>query len=163
MEDAKSSEDNAVDVYIRDRRELLTSLLSGVIAKFSADVAVIVWSYDNSWLHEVKTLVRNGDLGVLIGPTMLEMTWPQMKKLRVLNLTDVLPAEVPRVKGKLKKVRISHLPNGIGLLRNLRKLNLSGNHLKSVPEDISALSHLVHLNLSNNFVTSIPHQEAIFA
>jgi Leucine-rich repeat (LRR) protein len=50
------------------------------------------------------------------------------------------------------------VPTYIGLLQNLRSLNLFCNSLTSIPSELGLLQNLKTLNLSNNFLTSIPSE-----
>jgi Leucine-rich repeat (LRR) protein len=48
------------------------------------------------------------------------------------------------------------LPESISLLKYLKILNLSGNHLKLIPESIGKLTKLERLDLSNNDIKELP-------
>jgi hypothetical protein len=54
--------------------------------------------------------------------------------------------------------RIKNLPNGIGNLTNLQKLDLSFNQLTSLPIELSNLKNLQTLNLANNLLTILPNE-----
>jgi len=48
------------------------------------------------------------------------------------------------------------LPSDIGLLTNLRSLDLHGNKLTTIPPEIGELQNLTRLNISNNIITKLP-------
>jgi Leucine-rich repeat (LRR) protein len=52
--------------------------------------------------------------------------------------------------------KLTSLPESIGLLRNLEVLNLTANELLSLPNAIGSLARLRELNLSSNRITSLP-------
>lgn len=62
---------------------------------------------------------------------------------------------------QLKKLELTHMdlqeiPEEIGNLVNLEELDLSVNHLSKLPESIGNLKNLVKLNLLNNKLTELP-------
>ncbi len=83
-----------------------------------------------------------------------------------LGLTDVPPATFALshlrtlILGNTKPRfanRIQHLPNEIGLLNNLVKLDLSGNRLRELPQNINQLTKLSLLSLRSNEFSILPH------
>ena len=52
--------------------------------------------------------------------------------------------------------QLTNIPESIGQLTHLQKLNLSGNRLTSLPESIGQLSHLQELCLLGNRITNLP-------
>ncbi|MHA1473730.1 MAG: leucine-rich repeat domain-containing protein [Promethearchaeota archaeon] len=56
----------------------------------------------------------------------------------------------------LKNFGLSSLPENIGDLKFLIRLDLNGNKLKSLPESIGNLKLLTNLDISNNKLTSLP-------
>ena len=52
--------------------------------------------------------------------------------------------------------KLTSLPNSIGNLSNLTHLNLSHNKLVKLPESMGNLSNLTHLGLNNNQLMSLP-------
>ena len=72
--------------------------------------------------------------------------------------------QLPECIGEFKQLRVleldcllTSLPNNIGELSNLIKLDLQFNNLASLPESIGNLSNLQTLNLFNNSLTSLPN------
>lgn len=72
--------------------------------------------------------------------------------------------QLPECIGEFKQLRVleldcllTSLPNNIGQLSNLIKLDLQFNNLASLPESIGNLSNLQTLNLFNNSLTSLPN------
>jgi Leucine-rich repeat (LRR) protein len=53
--------------------------------------------------------------------------------------------------------RLTALPDEIGMLKRLRKLDLQGNQLASLPETLSGLRSLAELNLRNNALEALPN------
>jgi len=79
---------------------------------------------------------------------------------------SILPNEIGKLKN-LEKLRISGLvfattlskiPTTIGLLTNLKVLDLSNNRIESLPEEIGNLTKLSKLDLKNNQLTSLPNK-----
>ncbi len=56
----------------------------------------------------------------------------------------------------LKGLKLTCLPNSIGNLKNLQRLELNDNHLNILPESFKDLKKLKYLNLNKNFFTSMP-------
>ena len=52
---------------------------------------------------------------------------------------------------------LTHLPDNIGKLSNLRYLSVANTNLTSLPETLSKLSKLEVLDLSNTHITSEKH------
>lgn len=72
--------------------------------------------------------------------------------------------QLPECIGEFKQLRVleldcllTSLPDSIGQLPNLIKLDLQFNNLESLPESIGNLSNLQVLNLFNNSLTSLPN------
>jgi Leucine-rich repeat (LRR) protein len=57
---------------------------------------------------------------------------------------------------KLHLCRLDKLPKGIGNLKSLRVLDLSGGDLKELSAEISMLKNLSELNLENNKFKEMP-------
>ena len=51
---------------------------------------------------------------------------------------------------------LTQIPDSIGNLKNLEKLNLNGNSITSIPDSIGNLKKLKHLDLGNNYLNSLP-------
>ena len=56
----------------------------------------------------------------------------------------------------LMSLGLAELPDSISQLKQLQRLNLSGNDLSSVPESLGQLKQLRELNLSGNQISSVP-------
>jgi hypothetical protein len=56
----------------------------------------------------------------------------------------------------LSKQELFHIPNEIGLLKNLKRLYLHDNKLKNIPTQIGLLTNLKNLDCSNNKIEIIP-------
>ena len=56
----------------------------------------------------------------------------------------------------LQNNQLTHLPDSIGNLNNIQFLILDKNQLTSIPESIGNLKNLKTLNLNNNQLTSLP-------
>ncbi|XP_067934863.1 uncharacterized protein [Watersipora subatra] len=95
----------------------------------------------------------------------------QLQKLKVLRITgnSVLSIPfglqtVPEVVTKLTSLeeldlsnnRINELPDSLGSLKSLRKLNLSGKPIEVLPESITSLSSLEELDLSWCKINQLP-------
>jgi Leucine-rich repeat (LRR) protein len=53
---------------------------------------------------------------------------------------------------------IKQIPKEIGLLYNLRRLDLNDNKIKRIPKEIGQLHNLIRLNLNNNKIKKIPKE-----
>ncbi|XP_042590691.1 leucine-rich repeat-containing protein 18-like [Cyprinus carpio] len=91
--------------------------------------------------------------------------------LRLLDLhsnhLEQVPAAISRLqnlqKPRHRLLRLSAacktptgLPHELGLLRNLRTLNLGMNRIESLPPSVAALKELQELGLFNNLLTNLP-------
>jgi Leucine-rich repeat (LRR) protein len=56
----------------------------------------------------------------------------------------------------LSELELSTLPEALGQLTNLQKLNLSGNQLTTLPESLGQLTNLQLLYLFDNQLTTLP-------
>ncbi|MFX0170824.1 MAG: leucine-rich repeat domain-containing protein [Candidatus Hodarchaeota archaeon] len=56
---------------------------------------------------------------------------------------------------------LREIPDTIGQLTNLKKLDLTGNLLTSLPKSIGGLSQLEVLNLSLNHIQKLPESIAV--
>jgi len=79
--------------------------------------------------------------------------------LKFKRLTS-LPESIGNLKSlkrlNLESNRFTSLPESIGNLKSLKKLNLEDNGLTSLPESIGNLEDLEELNLKENNLTSLP-------
>ncbi|MBO1349858.1 MAG: leucine-rich repeat domain-containing protein [Hormoscilla sp. GUM202] len=79
--------------------------------------------------------------------------------LNKLDLTEV-PEAIGQLanlqKLELKENQITNLPEAIGQLVNLRVLNVRGNQITSLPEAIGRLVKLQVLDISENQITNLP-------
>ncbi len=57
----------------------------------------------------------------------------------------------------LENLNLSKLPESIGVLTTLEKLELSNNNLTSLPDGFGGLKPLKYLHISNNKLTSLPN------
>jgi len=73
----------------------------------------------------------------------------QKEALLILFTTEVLT---------IKNKRLTALPQEIGKLTNLKKLNLSINKLETLPREIAGLVNLEYLNLSDNEISTLPKE-----
>ena len=69
---------------------------------------------------------------------------------------DDLPIEEGKYHLKLKNKSLKEIPNCIGHLINLEKIDLSYNQLINIPESIDNLQNLEILHLYNNILSSLP-------
>ncbi|SPJ13696.1 exported hypothetical protein [Syntrophobacter sp. SbD2] len=76
-----------------------------------------------------------------------------LKSLKVLDLYGALDARGP---GSRKPLPVKTLPNAIGQLQSLEKLNLGRNGLKAVPSQVAQLSKLKDLGLDYNEIHELP-------
>ena len=58
------------------------------------------------------------------------------------------------------KNRIAEIPDSIGLLTNLKRINFAGNRIKYLSPEISRLRKLTYLNICNNQLTDISEKIA---
>lgn len=89
----------------------------------------------NSTLHAIL---------VFGNPRNLELPldlFPQVRLLRMLDLSSV---------------NVTKLPNSVGLLKQLRYLNLSSTYIKKLPESVIDLIHLQTLKLSFSLLCELP-------
>ena len=56
----------------------------------------------------------------------------------------------------LRNNRLSALPDDIGRLEHLWKLDLADNELQALPASIGALGRLIHLDLARNRLVDLP-------
>ncbi len=88
--------------------------------------------------------------------------------LEIEKWSDEFELGLPRGKKELLKVttvttiygfnkEITYLPNSIGKLSNLQKLNLYGNKLKEIPNSIGNLTNLQFLSFRGNKLKEIPN------
>ncbi|XP_067941065.1 malignant fibrous histiocytoma-amplified sequence 1 homolog [Watersipora subatra] len=95
----------------------------------------------------------------------------KLQRLKVLKITGCfcmhgLLQSLPEVVTKLTSLeeldlsynQINWLPDRLDTMESLRKLILSGNHLREVPENITALSSLEELDLSDNQISQLPEK-----
>ncbi len=76
-----------------------------------------------------------------------------LKSLKVLDLYGALDARGP---GSRKPLPVKPLPNAIGQLQSLEKLDLGRNGLKAVPLQVAQLSKLKTLGLDYNEIHELP-------
>lgn len=77
----------------------------------------------------------------------------RLQRLKVLDLYGALDARGP---GSERPLPVKPLPNAIGQLRSLEKLNLGRNGLKAVPPQAAQLSKLKNLGLDYNEIHELP-------
>ncbi|ORX83716.1 L domain-like protein [Anaeromyces robustus] len=88
----------------------------------------------------------------------------EIDKLQVNN--QVFSSGIPNIIFKITSITslyllndtISILPDNIGNLKNLKRLDIRNNKLKTIPSSIKNLSKLEYLNLSNNPITKLPEE-----
>ncbi|XP_067932876.1 leucine-rich repeat protein lrrA-like [Watersipora subatra] len=95
----------------------------------------------------------------------------QLQKLKVLRITGVSKLSIPHglqtfpeVVTKLTSLeeldlsnhQINELPDSLGSLKSLKKLNLFGNPFEVLPESITSLSSLEELDLSRCKISQLP-------
>jgi Leucine-rich repeat (LRR) protein len=89
----------------------------------------------------------------------------QLRKLEVLDVTDSTEIiSIPSTIGLLSQLRIlelggtaiSVLPAEVGALKKLRKLDLSHNELNALPEELTQIQTLEILSLRNNNIIVLP-------
>ncbi len=68
----------------------------------------------------------------------------------------VIVEDLSVVELSVRDARITVLPESIGTLMRLRKLDLGGNRMSDIPDSIGRLRHLENLNVSRNRLGSIP-------
>jgi Leucine-rich repeat (LRR) protein len=82
------------------------------------------------------------------------------------GINDTLITFIPESIGKLTNLRrlnitgnlyLSQLPEAIGQLHNLETLELDGGYLVSLPETIDGLLNLKYLNVQNNRLEHLPN------
>jgi Leucine-rich repeat (LRR) protein/predicted DNA-binding WGR domain protein len=131
------------------------------------EVMLNIAGVDIHALKQVEDAQKNGAeklyINVHRSPELAEEVCriTSLKNLYITNLT-VLPASI----GNLKKLEVleieqSHqlesIPDEIGLLKNLRKLNLKDTAIRSIPNTIGQLSQLKKVHIwSNRNLQSIP-------
>jgi internalin A len=89
-----------------------------------------------------------------------------LKKLKVLDLTDNCIIDLPVEFSELKELRklvlssnkLQRLPEVILKLENLEELFVGNNNIKELPKDFSKLIKLHSLRLNNNKFTDIPEE-----
>lgn len=97
-------------------------------------------------LKHLPSLVNLTSLSVLgVSKTYLDQ-WPQ------------LPSSVARI--YFKDSQLGTLPDSIGQLTNLQRLDLKNNFLETIPSTIDQLTKLTYLNLSDNLLVSLPSELA---
>ncbi|KJE91038.1 leucine-rich repeat-containing protein 69 [Capsaspora owczarzaki ATCC 30864] len=88
-------------------------------------------------------------------------TWPRLRELYLGD--NKLGDDCLEIISKLKNLRVLHLGNnalmeieGLGKLRKLRTLCLSGNDIAYISEDIENIKYLHALFISNNKLSNLP-------
>ncbi len=80
-----------------------------------------------------------------------------LSKLNLNKLPDSIGQLTSLTKLDLNGNQLSVLPDSIGNLKNLTELNLQNHQLSDLPDSIGYLAKLTFLNLSRNKITSIPY------
>ncbi len=119
----------------------------------------------------IKSLFENGQLEGYAGP---QLAGPQLARQLnnfhiikflennfrrfnySLNLGEVVSLDLSNVSSHVFDYKVLKLPDFIGTLESLEKLDLKFNRIKSVPNTIKNLSSLKYLNLSYNKIRKIP-------
>jgi hypothetical protein len=96
-----------------------------------------------------KELGKKGYYMFLYKLSSIKKVWNLKQTLKQLySLTDL----------KLIYWNIKIIPREIGVLQNLKLLDLSCNHIKSIPKEIGQLKNLETLYLGGNKIQSIPKE-----
>jgi Leucine-rich repeat (LRR) protein len=96
-----------------------------------------------SWIYEFIAWLEDNDISETNHP--LRKT-PRGTKKDILEMTFFYPNELA----------LTNLPESIGKLINLTKLNLGENQLIIIPDSIGNLKNLTYLSLGRNQLTTIP-------
>lgn len=107
-------------------------------------------------------LIKNEDIAKIVNKIIHSKHLNSLTKLHVITKGIIFIPEWIGHFTHLEKMDmgynlISKIPPEVGLLKNLRKLNLQFNvRLSALPEQISQLTNLIKLNLGDNEFTEIP-------
>mmetsp|Transcript_6112 Transcript_6112/g.10147 ORF Transcript_6112/g.10147 Transcript_6112/m.10147 type:complete len:319 (+) Transcript_6112:100-1056(+) len=143
--------ENLVDLYIQNRKDMISQSLIA----FTSHIAKIICVYDDSWKQDADLAVL-GDFGRALSACRfgnqerrslsIGEGWRLLKATHTLFCTN-----------KLKLRTDGYVPQGFGLIKNLRELRLRYNNLVTLPGDIAQLSgSLKILDLAGNSITKIP-------
>ena len=103
-------------------------------------------------LVKLEKLILNNGNGCRMNVSIPEEIG-RLKNLKVLDLYGALDARGP---GSRRPLPVKTLPNAIGQLQSLEKLDLGRNGLKAVPSQVAQLSKLKNLGLDYNEIHELP-------
>ncbi len=141
------------------------------------DVLVHVDETNLEWVKKYAPKLKVTDIRYIHLDNICELelsrnkltTWPECvlsmaTSLRVLDLSDNSLTQIPESIGLLKQLRvidvartrIKALPDSICELSNLEELRINGNRITALPESIGLLKQLRVINMVSNCIERLP-------